>query len=470
MDTSQAGSSAAQPDVRTAIGVDAGPPLPTDGQGRRRAFSYHRAMEHLVTVIRQLSLARDLDRVMAIVRVAARELTGADGATFILREEERCYYADEDAIGPLWKGQRFPITACISGWVMLNRQTAVIEDIYADVRIPAHAYRPTFVKSLVMVPIRTESPIGAIGNYWAAPHKADAHEVKVLQALADSASVAIENVQLYGTLQAQREELERANVALQSALHARDEFLSIASHELRTPIAALKLQLQLLDRRAPPGSDRTVPKDELRNALDLTRRQVDALALLVNELLDISKIQLGRFTLHAEEVDLAKLARGVVDRFADQLALARCPVELTLDDGVRGRWDHGKIEQVVVNLLTNAIKYAPGAPVRVGVTRRGDTALLFVHDHGDGIAPEMHQKIFEQFERGVGATRASGLGLGLYIVKKIVDAHDGSVRVESDRGRGARFLVELPLDARPHAATNAKEGEATYVEQASAHR
>jgi len=469
MDTSRAEGAAGAADVRTVFG--SGPaPSPTDGRGRYKAFSYHRAMEHLVTVIQELSLARNLDSVMVIVRRAARELTGADGATFVLRDGERCYYADEDAIGPLWKGQRFPLNTCISGWVMLNRQSVVIEDIYADARIPADAYRATFVKSLVMVPIRTAAPIGAIGNYWATPHYAGAEEVKVLQALADSTSVAMENVQLYGTLQAKREELERANVALQGALRTRDEFLSIASHELRTPIAALKLQLQLLDRRAPPNSDRVLPSAELRSALDLTRRQVEALALLVNELLDISKIQLGRFALHVEDVDLAKLVRGVVDRFADQLALARCPVELALDDGVRGRWDRGKIDQVMVNLLTNAIKYAPGTPVRIGVTRQGDTALLIVQDHGDGIAPEMHQKIFEQFERGVGAARASGLGLGLYIVKKIIDAHGGSVRVESDRGRGARFVVELPRGARSHAATDAKEGEATYVEQASAHR
>lgn len=469
MDTPQAGSSAGHAEFRTAaLGSGAG--LPTETPDRRGTFSYHRAMEHLVTVIQQLSLARNLDSLMIIVGRAARELIGADGATFVLRDGTCCYYADEDAIGPLWKGQRFPLNDCMSGWAMLNRQPVVIEDIYADARIPVDAYRPTFVKSLVMVPIRTESPIGAIGNYWATPHRASAEEVKVLQALADSTSVAMENVQLYGTLQAKREELERANVALHDALRARDEFLSIASHELRTPIAALKLQLQLLDRRAPPNSDRVLPSAELRSALDLTRRQVEALALLVNELLDISKIQLGRFALHVEDVDLAKLVRGVVDRFADQLALARCPVELALADDVRGRWDRGKIEQIVVNLLANAMKYASGTPVHIAVTQEGGTGILVVQDHGDGIAPEMHQKIFEQFERGASTRHVSGLGLGLYIVKKIVEAHGGSVRVDSDRGRGARFLVELPLDARPHAATHAKEGEATYVEQASTHR
>ena len=126
---------------------------------------YISALERLVAVSQELSHARDLNTVMSIVREAARELTGADGATFVLRDGDKCYYAEENAISPLWKGQRFPMSICISGWVMMNAQSAVIEDIYADARIPVAAYRPTFVKSLAMVPIRTNNPIGAIGNY-----------------------------------------------------------------------------------------------------------------------------------------------------------------------------------------------------------------------------------------------------------------------------------------------------------------
>lgn len=172
------------------------------------------AMERLVAVVQELSLTRNLDTVMRIVRRTARELTGADGATFVLREGDFCYYADEDAIAPLWKGKRFPMASCISGWVMMNRQSAVIEDIYADPRIPADAYRPTFVKSLAMVPIRTSFPIGAIGNYWATRHPATPEEVNVLQALADSASIALENVQLYTELTDRIAEMKETQVEL----------------------------------------------------------------------------------------------------------------------------------------------------------------------------------------------------------------------------------------------------------------
>ena len=162
---------------------------------------YAQAMEQLVGVIQQLSLARDLDTVMRIVRHAARQLAQADGATFVLRDGDRCFYADEDAISPLWKGQRFPMNICISGWAMLNRQPAVIEDIYADARIPADAYRPTFVKSLAMVPIRTVDPVGAIGVYWATRHQPATEEVRVIQALADITAVTMENVRVYAELE-----------------------------------------------------------------------------------------------------------------------------------------------------------------------------------------------------------------------------------------------------------------------------
>jgi serine/threonine protein kinase len=179
----------------------------------------------LIDVIQRLSQARDLATVQDIVRRSARRLSGADGATFVLRDGDRCHYADEDAISPLWKGQRFPMSACISGWAMLNRKAAVIEDIYADARIPHDAYRPTFVKSLVMVPIRTIDPIGAIGTYWATTRKPSDEEVRLLQALADTTAVALENVRVFT-------ELEERVQARTAELQAKNEELAAANREL----------------------------------------------------------------------------------------------------------------------------------------------------------------------------------------------------------------------------------------------
>lgn len=176
---------------------------------------YVRGMQRLLQAVQDLSLARSLPEIQSIVRTAARELTGCDGATFVLRDNGMCYYADEDAIAPLWKGSRFPMEICISGWAMLNSKAAVIPDIYLDDRIPHVAYQPTFVKSLVMVPIRKLDPVGAIGNYWAYERQPSEQEISLLQALADSTSIAMENVQLYAELEQRvldrTAELETAN-------------------------------------------------------------------------------------------------------------------------------------------------------------------------------------------------------------------------------------------------------------------
>jgi GAF domain-containing protein len=202
----------------------------------------------LVETVQNLSLARDLETIMSVVRTAARKLTGADGATFVLRDHDLCYYAEEDAIAPLWKGQRFPMSACISGWAMLNKKTAIVPDIYKDERIPIEAYRPTFVKSLAMVPIRTKDPIGAIGNYWAAPHDPTPEEIELLQSLADITSVSIENVYAYQELKLQNEKLT--------------EIAFLQSHQVRAPIAQVQglFNLFKFDQPSDPGNAEIVRK------------------------------------------------------------------------------------------------------------------------------------------------------------------------------------------------------------------
>lgn len=180
---------------------------------------YLAGMRRLLLAVQELSMAKRLVDIQTIVRKAARELTGCDGATFVLRDGDHCHYADEDAIAPLWKGLKFPLETCISGWAMLHKESAVIPDIYADPRIPHDAYRPTFVKSLVMVPVRRLDPIAAIGNYWATNRQPTEEEVSLLQALADATSVAMENA--------------RVTEALEQQERDRDEHLRALDQETR---------------------------------------------------------------------------------------------------------------------------------------------------------------------------------------------------------------------------------------------
>jgi diguanylate cyclase (GGDEF)-like protein len=202
-------------------------------------------METLVQVVQELSLARDIKKIQGIVVSTARLLTGAEGATFVLRDGNFCHYVDEEAISPLWKGKRFPLEQCVSGWVMGHRESAIIADIYKDVRVPIDAYRPTFVKSLAMVPIRTVSPIGAIGNYWSMVHRPTPEDLNLLKALADTTAVAIENVQVYNELEERVRtrtlELQEANEAIRqlsiqdelTGLYNRRGFYILAEQELK---------------------------------------------------------------------------------------------------------------------------------------------------------------------------------------------------------------------------------------------
>lgn len=188
----------------------------------------------LVELIEDLSAAHTVEQIAAVVRSAARRITGADGVAFVLREGDTCFYLDEDAIGPLWKGRRFPIGDCISGWAMLNGQVAVIPDIYRDDRIPHDAYRPTFVKSLVMTPVRPKDPLAAIGAYWAKARRPNADEVTKLEIIARATATALDSAQVYASLS---EALERRKFLLRELDHRCKNTLadvqSIADQTLR---------------------------------------------------------------------------------------------------------------------------------------------------------------------------------------------------------------------------------------------
>jgi len=203
------------------------------------AFDHHSLEDRssaLGNLTLQLSMARGIDEILAVVRSHARRLIGSDGITFVLRDGEKCHYAEEDAISPLWKGQRFPLETCISGWTMLNRQVVVIEDIYRDDRIPHDAYRPTFVKSLAMAPVRQDDPVAAIGAYWGSNHRPTPAQIQMLVHIANSAAVAFTNVTLVSSLIAAREEAIRAKeaiiLAMASLAETRDN--DTGNHLIRT--------------------------------------------------------------------------------------------------------------------------------------------------------------------------------------------------------------------------------------------
>jgi PAS domain S-box-containing protein len=258
------------------------------------------------------------------------------------------------------------------------------------------------------------------------------------------AMIALENSRLYHEAQ--------------EAILSRDEFLSIASHELKTPLTALSLQLQILNReilksqgdaeKAADGlkTDGVFLPARILKTISSSEGQSKKLAVLLDELLDLTRIRLGKLELAKEDTDLNSIVKGVADRFKVVVGQKGIVMDIDLKDSIVGSWDPMRIEQIVSNLISNAVKYGDGSAISVKTFRDGDVARLVVSDRGKGIPEEMRDKIFERFERaGVSGAQISGLGLGLYICRQIIEAHGGSIHVESELGRGASFVVDLPL-------------------------
>ncbi|AKV04040.1 sensory box histidine kinase/response regulator [Labilithrix luteola] len=430
----------------------------------------------LVQAVQDLSRSRTIEDVQTIVRRAARELSGADGATFVLRDGDKCFYADEDAIAPLWKGHRFPMESCVSGWVMLHRRSTVIEDIYADDRIPADLYRPTFVKSLAMVPIRTDDPIGAIGTYWAEHRAPSEEDMRVLQALADSTSIALENIKLYGELE---ERIHERTVALELAHRAE----AAARHELDERLRAEELlkrteeQLRHSQKMDAIGklaggiahdfnnmlsvvlsytslvSDDLDPSNPVRDDLEEIRKAGERAAALTRQLLAFSRQQV----LELRVIDLEDIVTGTANMLR-RLIGADVELEVRLAGGATVLADPGQIEQVLLNLVINARDAMPDggkltietgtvtfdsdyASQHFGVSG-GQYRLLAVSDTGVGMTREVQERIFEPFfttkEKG------RGTGLGLPTAYGIVKQSGGHIWVYSEPGVGTTFKVYLP--------------------------
>lgn len=223
------------------------------------------------------------------------------------------------------------------------------------------------------------------------------------------------------------------------AVKARDAFLSVAGHEIRTPLSALSLILYQLARQV-----RALGNEKAVDLAARSEKQVARLVRLADELLDVSRISAGSLHLDPEEMDLGLLAHDVVERLEESARRAGCTLTLRASEGVVGYWDRSRLDQVLSNLLTNAMKFGAEAPIEVDVSARGEAAILTVTDHGIGIHDDDQRRIFERFERAVAGERYPGMGLGLWITREILEAHGGKIAVQSRPGAGARFVVTLP--------------------------
>ena len=388
--------------------------------------------DRLIQVVQDLSAARHLERVQEIVRSAARELTRADGASFVLRDADQCYYADEDAIGPLWKGKRFPMRACVSGWAMLHRQSVSIPDIYEDARIPITAYRPTFVKSLAMMPIRASDPVGAIGVYWAHLHTPSDEELRLLEALANTTAVALENVQLYAQLNARIEELQRVN-------HELERFTWVSFHDFQEPLRMIATHGELLERTggAALGPRHLRSLAHIKEGERRLRRLTSGLA----EYVDLREARRAEAA-----VDMTALVQEALSELAGEVLASGADVQVVgaLPEPVASPLH---LCRLLVHLIGNAIKFRrPGVPpvVRISGAELEAEWRFRVEDNGIGIDPGHRDRVFGFFERLHPQDLYPGSGLGLTICRKIIAALGGVIDVDSAPDQGSVFTFTIP--------------------------
>jgi signal transduction histidine kinase len=255
-----------------------------------------------------------------------------------------------------------------------------------------------------------------------------------------------ESKELIGFAKITRDLTERKRAQeMQKALEARDEFLSIASHELRTPLTALKLQQQVFERQVARAPSTGLEISLAKQIIELTGRQVTQLTRLIEDMLDVSRISTGRLQLHLEKNSLSEVVARVFEMFVLQFQAAGIQASVEIENDITATFDSSRIVQVISNLLSNAIRYGKAAPVNLTLRRQGHNAEIIVKDHGAGVDPKDHVRIFLRYERAASSRDVSGLGLGLFICRQIAELHGGSIRVESEVGKGSSFIVTLPL-------------------------
>lgn len=392
-------------------------------------------VQFLIETVQKLSLARSHEEIRNIVKHAARKLVHSDGTTFVLRDQDQCYYVDEEAIAPLWKGQRFPMSACISGWVMLNKEPAIIPDIYKDPRIPIDAYRPTFVKSLLMIPIRTLDPIGAIGNYWQSHHEPTSHEIELLSALADSTSIAIENVNLYLDLE---NRVKDRTHQLEIANHELEAFSYSVSHDLHAPLRAIEGFSKILLNKYI----NSLP-DDGQEYLNLVVYNTDKMSALIADLLRLSRI--SRTNLNYEEVNISELS----DKILQELARTYISVTWEIEKDIIINADKSLLEILLENLLSNACKFSRKVlhpKIEIRQEKHDKETLIVITDNGAGFHSRDGRDLFQPFLRLHREDEFPGTGIGLAIAHRIMAHHKGEIWGESRPNKGAKFYLSFKSD------------------------
>ncbi|EPX57581.1 hypothetical protein D187_004883 [Cystobacter fuscus DSM 2262] len=390
----------------------------------------------LLEATQLLARVREFREVAQRTCAMAKRLSAADGATFVLSEGENVYYAEEESPSCLWRGRRFPASECISGWAIHHHQPVAIRDIYADSRIPHAAYRPTFVRSLAILPLGHEAPVGSLGVYWANEHAATEREMFLLDVLAEAASAALAHSECWQqVVRLQSREAPPSETPGSGEDPMLTRLMPILAHDLKNPLGAISLAAQSLLRR-----DGLAERDHTNVRRILS--SVSRARYLVDEVLEYTRLrQMGGLRLDIVSTRMDELARTVVDETRSAFPQRRIEI---ITEPASGMWDPHRLAEALTNLVGNAVQYGhPDTPVSLRVGTRHTESYIEVHNDGPPIPEELLPFIFEPFRRGRGDGRNS-VGLGLFIVDQIIRAHGGNIQVCSQSGLGTTFTLHLP--------------------------
>ncbi|KGQ18212.1 GAF sensor hybrid histidine kinase [Lysobacter dokdonensis DS-58] len=383
----------------------------------------------IIEIVRQLASCDAVEDVVRVLAVSTRQHVGADGVSVVMRDGDRARYLEEDAIGALWKGQDFPADACISGWAMKHGEQVVVPDTREDARIPQTLYEATFVRSLVMTPIECAGEvIGALGAYWSRPRTPSREECATLDAIANSAALALVNVRLL------------AEIKLDE--HRKERFLDGLANELGALVGPLRTSLHTQRHSTDDAA--------LRRAGEVIVQQLAGHARLIDHLRDTSALLSGKDDPAFWPIDLSDpIARAVEERRG---AATAADVDLDLrkpSTPLPVLGDEHRLTQAIGHVLDNSLRFTPpGGRITVAAAVIGSCVVVEIVDTGVGISRQVLPHLFEPFYRPEHEPEnsASGLGLGLSLVARIARTHGGTASIQSEgAGHGTRVTLRIPL-------------------------
>lgn len=394
-------------------------------------------LKKLLQLQRDIAIAGlNIDHVMNLIVDRLLDLFPTSGAVVELVEGEEMVYRAASGKLASHLGMRLSMYQSFSGYCVISKKAQYCPDSESDARVDREACRKVGVRSMIVVPLfNRENPVGVLKILSSKVNAFSREDMQILEMITEVLSAALSYA---------AEFKEKTN-ALQKAIQIRDEFISIASHELKTPITSLKLRAEIFAKRTAVNQVQIPMAVGVDKLIETTTRQLNRITRLIDNMLDVSKITTGSLNYTYQIVEISKLIENVALSIIKKFNFPSSNLTLNVTQPLLVKADPQRLEQVFDNIITNAFNYGNGNPIQITLLREAHNARVLIKDQGIGIASENLERIFNRFERAVSVKNMSGFGLELYLSRQIIESHQGRIWAESELGKGSTFYIELPL-------------------------